>query len=344
MNNDILISFVVPFYNVENYIVNCIESLYKQDIPLENYEVILINDCSLDSSENKVLELIRKYPTIKLIEHQNNKRQGAARNSGVDVAIGKYVWFIDSDDYIKPNTAGYLLDIALENDLDILHFDYTRVYDNGESETYPSNYTTGIVDGNSFFFDENEVWWKKSVEVWRRLHKKSFLTQNKLKFDEGVFYEDVTYSIKVFNAAKRIMHIPLAPYCYRLNPNSFTNAVQSSSKLIESIKLVISCLNLSENKILDKKYVPVLCDFSKYQINCVFDSIPYLSEGEKVEFFSKVNSMSLIKLIVSLQWYEKFVFKIGGIEFLYLMSRLKRYLMSIKYVFKMQLVRVTKFS
>lgn len=331
-SDDILLSFIVPFYNVEKYIVNCIESLFKQDLPLENYEVILVNDFSSDSSKDKVLELMKTYPTIKLIEHDKNKKQGAARNTGVNIAKGEYIWFIDSDDYIKPNTARHLLNIALENDLDILHFDYTRVYGNGEADEYLTNYNSGIIDGNTFVFDENEIWWKKSVEVWRRLHKRVFLFESNLKFEEGVFYEDVTYSIEVFNSAKRVMHIADSSYCYRLNPNSFTNIVQSSSKLIESIKLVLRVLTMMNDKLLDHRYIYELTIFARYQLDSVFMVIQGISKKEKKDFFLKMNSIQLTYLNEILDRNERIAFRYGNTKVLYNLFRFRHCIKRIKSV------------
>lgn len=339
MGSELLLSYVIPFYNVENYIIQCVESLYNQDIATDSFEIILVNDCSLDSSKDKILELLKLHSNIKLIEHATNKKQGGARNTGVEFAQGKYIWFIDSDDYVKPHTVKQLIDTAIKSDLDILHFDYTRVYENGKCELYLTNYTTNIVNGNSFFFDRNEVWWKKSIEVWRRLHKKSFLLENQLVFDNEVFYEDFTYSMKVFNFAQRVLHIPVSPYCYRLNINSFTNATQSPDKLIETLKLIVRCLNLTEDKLLDKQYVPILSDFAKYQLDSVFDLIPYLTKKEKSDFFLKANALNLIKLIVILKWHEIFVFRVGNIKPLYQIGRIKKYLKSIKSQFKKLLFR-----
>ena len=106
------LSFIVPFYNVEPYIEECIRSLYNQDIPQEEYEVICVDDCSPDGSRAIVERLQKEYPTLKLLIHTENKRQGGARNTGMKVAQGIYIWFMDSDDYIKPNCLKDLLERA----------------------------------------------------------------------------------------------------------------------------------------------------------------------------------------------------------------------------------------
>ncbi len=120
------LSFIVPFYNVELYIEECIRSLYVQDIPWEEYEVICVDDCSLDGSRTIVERLQEEYPTLKLLTTPENLRQGGARNMGLDVAQGRYIWFVDSDDYICPNILDRLLNVIDTNSLDILQFDYMQ--------------------------------------------------------------------------------------------------------------------------------------------------------------------------------------------------------------------------
>ena len=105
------LSFIVPFYNVEPYIEECIRSLYNQDIPWAEYEVICVDDCSPDGSRAIVERLQKAYPTLRLLKTPENLRQGGARNMGLDVAQGKYIWFVDSDDYIMPNCLKYMLNL-----------------------------------------------------------------------------------------------------------------------------------------------------------------------------------------------------------------------------------------
>ena len=98
------LSFIVPFYNVELYIEECIHSLYAQDIPWEEYEVICVDDCSPDGSRAIVERLQSEYPTLKLLTTPENLRQGGARNIALNVAQGKYICFVDSDDYLDSNS------------------------------------------------------------------------------------------------------------------------------------------------------------------------------------------------------------------------------------------------
>jgi len=110
--NMISLSFIVPFYNVEKYIGACLDSLYAQDISEEEYEVICVDDCSPDKSRDIVLKFQRKHDNLKLITHEENKCLGGARNTGINVAKGKYLWFVDSDDMIRPNCLKTLISLC----------------------------------------------------------------------------------------------------------------------------------------------------------------------------------------------------------------------------------------
>lgn len=299
-----MLSFIVPFHNVEKYIEECIRSLYNQDLPYDEYEVIAVNDCSPDHSREIILRLQKLYPTLILIDHIRNKKQAGARNTGVSAANGEYIWFIDSDDYLKPNVLSNLLNVAIENELEILHFDYARVNIDNSIQEYQLNYFTEVVDGNTFFFDEKEIWWKKNVEVWRRLHKRIFLIENGLKFEEDSLYEDVKYSIEVFNKAQRVMHISETPYCYRLNLSSFFNLSPSAIHLIESVKLSLRCLELSENVIFDKRYIPVLNNFARYHFKEVEKILPTLNKKEQIFFYKQIKNLPIYQAKQILKLYK----------------------------------------
>ncbi|MGL4253948.1 MAG: glycosyltransferase, partial [Fusobacteriaceae bacterium] len=117
-----LLSVVVPMYNVEEYILRCLESLQKQDIPEEQYEIILIDDGSRDRTVEYAKEFSQNHKNIRIIS-QKNGGASVARNRGIDEARGKYIWFVDADDYVLENRFGILLEKAIGNDLDILSFD-----------------------------------------------------------------------------------------------------------------------------------------------------------------------------------------------------------------------------
>ena len=107
------LSIIIPFYNVEQYIAECLDSVYQQNIPEEEYEVICVNDASHDHSREIVLEYQKLHSNLVLVEHEFNRKLGAARNTGRAVAKGNYIWNVDSDDKIELNCLGKLLRICV---------------------------------------------------------------------------------------------------------------------------------------------------------------------------------------------------------------------------------------
>lgn len=215
------LSIIVPFYNVEKYIEQCIRSLYNQDIPCEEYEVICVDDCSPDGSRYIVERLQKEYKTLQLIQLQQNIKQGGARNMGLKCARGEYVWFVDSDDYISPNIFGTLLHTLYSEQLTALHFDYLIDID-GIQQLGAKHISTECSKGNDLFFSSLFVWWQDFISPWQIIVRRDFLLQHSLFFHEGVQYEDTDYSIKLYAILENVRHIDMQPYIYRKNPTSTT--------------------------------------------------------------------------------------------------------------------------
>ena len=113
------LSFIVPVYNMEEYVGRCLNSLLNQDIPFTEYEIIVVNDGSTDSSLKILHEYAEKHANIRIVT-QENKGLSAARNIGLREATGEYIWHIDSDDWIVENCASRLLELCKRDDLDML--------------------------------------------------------------------------------------------------------------------------------------------------------------------------------------------------------------------------------
>ncbi len=217
----IRLSFIVPFYNVESYIEECIRSLYDQDIPMEEYEVICVDDCSPDGSRAIVERLQKEYPTLKLLIHAENKRQGGARNTGMKVARGRYVWFVDSDDYIKRNCLKELLEQAEQDDLDILKFHFA--FKNQDQSGKLAD-TEGITSGTDLIFNEGSETdlISRCNSAVQQLIRREFLLSNSIVFAEDVQYEDDDFAYQIYAYAKRAKLEGIAPYIVRTTPDSTT--------------------------------------------------------------------------------------------------------------------------
>ena len=219
------LSIIIPFYNVEQYIAECLDSVYQQDIPEEEYEVICVDDCSPDNSLSIVKEYAERHSNLVVVRNQQNRKLGGARNAGLDVAKGRYIWFVDSDDFIERNCFGNLLTIAESLDLDVLHFNYCEYPNDNIPGRRPVE--TPVMIGTELFFAPNFKWYHDLVTAWRKLYKLQFLTDNNIRFAEHIMFEDNDYAIEVFANAKRVKHVAVNAYHYRNNPESITHVSYS---------------------------------------------------------------------------------------------------------------------
>lgn len=287
------LSIIVPFYNVERYIEQCISSLLSQDIPKEEYEIICVDDCSQDSSLDIVRSLQQDHSNLIVVRQKENHKQGSARNLGLSVAQGKYVWFIDSDDYIESNCLRSLLEIAENNEIDILHFDYKEDIC-GKIIPYRVSYeSTEVCSGEHFFLDEqNEIWWKRCVEVWRRIHQREFLVNNSICFAPDVLYEDLDYSVRVWSQARSVKHINSTPYIYRNNASSVTHVESSPKNIYYQVMQMFRCLE-SIKGFSDKKGDLLISSYISNQSGIIRREIKSFTFASKIQYWQLIRSQNI---------------------------------------------------
>lgn len=218
----IRLSIIIPFYNVEQYIAQCLDSVYKQDIPETEYEVICVNDASPDKSREIVLEYQKKHSNLVLVEHDVNKKLGAARNTGRKVAHGKYIWNIDSDDMIAPNCLREVLGICEKGSLDILVFGHQNIVNDAvvipnERAVIPA---TPCMSGIEFMrqYGINHLY--AISPVWRQIFRKEFLDEKGVYSLPVNMSEDVPYTYSAIVHAQKLQGIDKPYYHYRCNMQS----------------------------------------------------------------------------------------------------------------------------
>lgn len=289
------LSFIVPFYGVESFIEDCIRSLYAQDIPWDEYEVICIDDCSPDNSRAIVECLQKEYPTLCLLTTPNNLRQGGARNLAFNVAKGDYVWFVDSDDSIPSNVLNTLLSVVENNALDILQFDYIR--DNYKRKEV--GHLGEIVNGEQYLFEDLlSDWSYKIAGPWRQIFKYDFLRKNNLNYIEGAMYEDTDYVLHAFLIAERVQHISMIAYKYRINVESVTLSKVSPVKLAWRVNQFARCYNLIEitkSKIARDTIQKMVCD----SLSNLRENVKKFSLKEKREYLYFLSNIDVCKTKVS---------------------------------------------
>jgi len=309
--SEIRLSIIVPFYNVEKYISRCLDSIYAQDIPENEYEVICVNDASPDHSRDIVQAYQCNYANLKLIEHPTNRMPGAGRNSGLLASQGNYVCFIDSDDYIQANVFAKLLTIVESNDLDILHFCAQRVTD--EDVKYDYLYApieTDVTSGMAYLNDRIVSYWEKHTTAWLKLYRREFLLKNQLLFPEGVYFEDNAFSLRCLIACEKFKHIPDIVYYYRINPVSIMESnINGGKKLADRLRMYCECLNILEH--YSKNLFPY--DAAEIYINHIYTeikkkSILYLPLKEKFIFYKRIRSFNKNILLKYMRFRDYFFF------------------------------------
>ncbi len=237
---ELLLSIIVPIYNVEKYIRPCIESIFSQGIQEDEFEVILVDDGCTDGTIDIVLEIMQSYSNIRLIQ-QTNQGPSTARNNGIKNAEGRYILFVDSDDLLITNSIKPILMLANEKQLDILKLNVITI-DNKDviKGNYPKNaiwgdYSYDIVCGEKglvTYYNPDESY------VYMNLFKRQFILENNLQMIQGVsFAEDVAFTVHAYLKAKRFMAIPYTHYIYRRNDTSIMSTM-NVSKLIGMNKVI----------------------------------------------------------------------------------------------------------
>lgn len=250
---DLKLSIIIPVYNVEKYVGACIESIFKQRISENEFEVILINDGSTDNSLNIIQEYEKRYSNITIIS-QKNQGLSTTRNNGIKSAKGEYLLFVDSDDLIIDNTLKVMLHIATQNQVDILKGDYVKAnnqeIENGiEIANLNTNTPSAIKTGEQGFIEDYNPMYSYAV---LNLYRREFIIKNQILFLEGKYFEDVAFTIEAYLKAKTFMAIPLQFYVYRQNDSSIM-ATMSVNKLY-SMNDIIAYNHQQKNKIpLSKK-------------------------------------------------------------------------------------------
>ena len=272
---NIKLSIIVPVYNVAPYLRKCVDSLLAQDIT--DYEIILVDDGSTDDSGAIADEIVRvvmgnrqwaidnetnsqspiaNRPTLRVI-HQENSGLSAARNTGIAVAQGDYIMFVDSDDYLQPNTLGTLLVQAERDNLDVLRFRYQNVKENGEAfapykdMTNYNDYSAVPTDGLTFL---NERMGNQCYVV--QFLVKTDIVRQEL-FTPGIYFEDVDWTPRMLLRAKRIASTDLVVYNYLWREGSITLSQKDIAKMRKQLddKLeILAKLNKLGNTVSNRRW------------------------------------------------------------------------------------------
>lgn len=220
------VSVIVPAYNVEDYIQNCLQSLISQT--LTDIEIIIIDDGSTDKTKEIISEFAQNDLRINLITQQN-QGVSAARNAGMRIATGEYIGFVDSDDWIDPDFYEKLYEAAKRHDADVSVASILKHKKNYQKYNvhYNDSKCANTIQ-EKIKISENKN--RRFFYVWNRIYRTSLIRNNNLTFPEGRLLEDIKFSMHAIYYANRIVSVPKVKYHYVERSNSIIKSKDKTGK------------------------------------------------------------------------------------------------------------------
>ena len=271
--------WVKSYERYENYLFKCLLSLIRQT--LKEIEIICVNDGSTDNSENIIKMFAKEDSRIKLI-NQENKKQGAARNTGMQVATGEYIGFVDSDDYVDLNYFERLYRTAINYDSDIALATNVRIGKN----KFKLRLNLQTVDKYTELQDKLDVCqqWKNECPT-NKIYRKSYLDANNIQWPEGIYCEDKLFTIKAVYFANAVVTVPDVYYYYFDNPKSTVNTYSRRHK---------KQFNIDKNNARRD----VIYFLREVNANIRNNNFWYVSKGWKIPIWQKKEGINIKKLLV----------------------------------------------
>ena len=300
MNNTRL-SIIIPVYNVEDYLAQCLDSVFLGQ-NLDGCEVISINDGSTDGSRKILSQYKEKYSELIIIDRDNGGLS-AARNSGLKVAKGEYIYFLDSDDFLYPGVIVRMMDFANKNDLDLCFF---NVLKNGKDSYFKiRSDVKGVLTGfqlyQRFYFHNNYF---PPSAIWMYLYKRSMLEENQLIFKEGLVHEDEEFTPRVYVFSRRASYLDFPIQHHRvLRKGSLTAGTLLDFKEKHIKDIIKTCADLYAFFLSMKIHEPVF--YHKVFLNylAVANQIIHQKPKAKKQFFHNREYKVMKKCVMSWEWY-----------------------------------------
>ena len=249
MSQEIFVSIIVPVYDVEEYLVECIESILAQT--WKHFEIILVDDGSTDSSGKMCDEYAEKYNCIFVI-HKKNGGLSSARNAGIDVARGNYLAFIDSDDVVHPDYLRELVKIVEKENADLVACDFCVGTSCQWGETSEVKYDIRRDEDVLERMNDNDV---VVTVAWNKLYHAKFFKEYSLRYPEGKIHEDMFLTPQILHYTNKMVITNQKLYFYRQRKNSIMNSSFSIKQLdsLEAIEFRIALFTKWDKKELQIK-------------------------------------------------------------------------------------------
>ena len=243
------VSVIIPMYNVEEYIGECLQSLLKQT--LKDIEVIVVDDCSTDKSADiaEKFQQIFKERLLLVKLQRNIGYPGLPRNLAMQQAHGKYIYFLDSDDFIKETALEEFYKVAEEFKADVVHSEKSYLYEGDGKITVDSFQAGGFVEEPTLetfdtgkrvtdFIQKKYMWW-----ACNKLFRREFLEENKITFPKMTSFEDYVFAFQCVVAAKNYVRVPFVSYYYRIRENSLSHGKRYTAEDIRNMAEAVRAMD-----------------------------------------------------------------------------------------------------
>lgn len=267
------VSIIIPIYNVAEYIVRCLESVTAQATKDAQIECLLIDDCSPDDSLQRAKDFVQAYTgsvVFRFLSHDVNKGQSVARNTGVMAAKSDYLLFLDADDHLVPHSVELMLKaMASYPNVDVVD---AAFYHCEDGKSYPP------VNGVKYLTNRKlilESFYKGRLSLcaWNKLLRRDFIINHALFFAEGILFEDIQWSNRLFHQISSMLVLPDVSYIYEYNPSSTMNTTHiNATKSIHSFVRVF-------NDLLDTPENDVYVDHKIFIFHYILNAMDIQSRG-----------------------------------------------------------------
>lgn len=258
--NNILISIIIPVYNSEKVLAKCLNSLVNQTY--KNIEIICVNDCSKDNSEDIINKYLKYDNRIKLINHTENKNAGGARNTGIHNAKGDYICFVDNDDWLALDAINTMINFTRNGEIDIIVPKWCDYYNERNKTIIPNLIVGGSKRDNILYALKN------GLRILGCLIKRDLIVKNNIFFPEKTFWEDNAIICTWIYEAKEISVIDYVAYYYKETEGSSSRCIT-----LKKITDRINTTDLFVNNLRNRNYY----NQDKDLINWKFLSFTYFS-------------------------------------------------------------------
>jgi glycosyltransferase involved in cell wall biosynthesis len=304
---DFRLSFIIPCFNAEKYLAECLDSIYQQDIAENEYEVICVNDGSTDYTRAIILDYQQRHSTLQLIDLKEKRNSGEARNTGLDYATGEFIWFVDADDKIKPNVLAKLMHICSENKLDELLFNFDAIDEQGNQLEVKDLFSdTEVMNGINYV----QKYFKNRLSelsiIWRQIYRTKYLKQNNIRFPAFTMGEDGPFAWKSLLLGERVCSVKDTFYLYRRHLNSITKKFKRNNNALSiydtTFNFSKAVYNLSEElKDININISNELHQIALFSLNNCLSELFLTSRLENKKFYQLiVDNYEYIKSLIPL--------------------------------------------